>query len=62
MTENNEQKPAESKTGRYVYDKKLGKLVKISDDIPGLKKGGSEPGCPAGSGGHHCCGDCHCHG
>ncbi|MFH1618566.1 MAG: hypothetical protein ABIG11_01525 [bacterium] len=28
-------------TGRYVFDKKLGKVVKVSDRIPGLKKSGS---------------------
>lgn len=64
MTEKNEQKPAESKTGRYVYDKKLGKLVKISDDVPGLNKGGGQEagGCPYNPGGHQCGGGCGCHG
>ncbi len=39
-------------TGTYVFDKKLGKVVKVSDKVPGLKKGGGakdfEPGpsCP----------------
>lgn len=28
----------ESATGKYVYDKKSGKVVKISDEIVGLKK------------------------
>lgn len=33
-----ENKTTEKATGRYVYDKKLGKVVKISDEIVGLKK------------------------
>lgn len=37
-------------TGTYVFDKKLGKLVKISDQIPSCKKGAA----------HHCCGECCC--
>lgn len=43
---------SDSKTGTYVYDKKLGKMVKVSDRIPSCKKG--EP--------HTCCGHCCCHG
>lgn len=40
-----------SNTGTYVFDKKLGKLVKVSDKIPSCKKG---------AGAHHCCGACGC--
>lgn len=54
--ENKNADKKESKTGKYVYDKKLGKVVKVSDQITGLKKGGS-----AGNGGHCCNGGC-CHG
>lgn len=39
-----------SNTGTYVFDKKLGKLVKVSDKIPSCKKGSS----------HTCCGECCC--
>lgn len=42
----------EAKTGTYVYDKKLGKVVKVSDRVPSVKK----------SAGHicgGCCGCCH---
>ncbi|HAH32136.1 MAG TPA: hypothetical protein DCL44_07475 [Elusimicrobia bacterium] len=53
----------ETKTGRYVYDKKLGKVVKISDEVVGLKKGGSfESSCPMNKGGHTCGGGCGCGG
>jgi len=63
MPENKENKKADNKTGRYVYDAKLGKVVKVSDDIPGLKKGGSKPaGCPMNPGGHQCGGGCGCGG
>ena len=50
----------ETATGRYVYDKKLGKVVKVSDEIPGLKKGqaASEGTCPINPGGHKCNGCC----
>lgn len=42
-------------TGKYVYDKKAGKLVKVSDRTTSAKKegGGTAPSC--GSGGC-CCG------
>lgn len=40
-----------SNTGTYVFDKKLGKLVKVSDQIPSCKKGSSA---------HSCCGGCCC--
>ncbi len=51
-------------TGKYVYDAKLGKVVKVSDDIPGLKKGGSfdAGSCPMNKGGHQCGGGCGCGG
>jgi hypothetical protein len=53
---NNERK--ENKTGRYVYDKKLKKVVKVSDEIVGLKKGDSAdysgPSCSSGG----CCPSC----
>ncbi len=54
----------ETKTGRYVYDKKLGKVVKISDEIVGIKKGSSpaEGSCPMNPGGHSCGGGCGCGG
>ena len=41
-----------SNTGTYVFDKKLGKMVKVSDKVPSLGK----------SKGHTCCGNCCCHG
>ncbi len=44
----------DEKTGTYVYDKKLGKMVKISDRIPSVKKSGGS--CCGG-----CCGHCGCH-
>ena len=44
----------EEKTGTYVYDKKLGKMVKVSDRIPSVKKSGGS--CCGG-----CCGHCGCH-
>ncbi len=64
MAENKETKKTDKKTGRYVYDARLGKVVKISDDIPGLKKGGrTESGtCPMNGGGHSCGGGCGCGG
>ena len=30
----------ESATGKYIFDKKLNKVVKVSDKVPGLKKSG----------------------
>lgn len=64
MSDKKEETKQETKTGRYVYDKKLGKVVKVSDEIPGLKKGSSsEPGsCPMNPGGHSCGGGCGCRG
>ncbi|MCX5793136.1 MAG: hypothetical protein NTY45_13110 [Elusimicrobia bacterium] len=60
MADDKEQIKTETKTGRYVYDKKLGKVVKVSDDIPGLKKSGSGEGdsCPMNPGAHKCNGCC----
>ena len=59
-----EEKKPETMTGRYIYDKKLGKVVKISDEVVGLKKGGSsfEGACPMNKGGHSCGGGCGCGG
>ena len=64
MSSNKEPEKKESATGRYVYDKKLGKVVKVSDDIPGLKKSSAPngAGCPMNPGGHNCGGGCGCHG
>ncbi|WP_428897440.1 hypothetical protein Dip518_001228 [Parelusimicrobium proximum] len=43
----------ESTTGKYIYDPKLKKVVKVSSDIP--KKKSSEPhSCGAGCGCHGC--------
>lgn len=53
-----DKKPA-GNTGKYVYDAKLRKLVKVSEDIPGLKKGsGTQGSCPMNPGGHKCDGCC----
>ncbi|MBI5742985.1 MAG: hypothetical protein HY952_00385 [Elusimicrobia bacterium] len=63
MKENKETKKT-ANTGKYVYDAKLGKVVKVSDDVPGLNKGGSSAGagCPMNQGGHKCGGGCGCGG
>lgn len=63
MSENKETKKTAA-TGKYVYDAKLGKVVKVSDDIPGIKKGSSSQGgtCPMNPGGHQCGGGCGCGG
>ncbi|HCC48101.1 MAG TPA: hypothetical protein DEQ38_08325 [Elusimicrobia bacterium] len=59
MSENKEEKKVETKTGKYVYDAKLGKVVKVSDEVPGLKKGaGASDTCPINPGGHKCNGCC----
>lgn len=42
-----------SSTGTYVFDKKLGKLVKVSDKIPSCKKGTAHPCCGGCCCGHH---------
>lgn len=58
MSENREAAPAKT-TGKYVYDAKLGKVVKVSGDIPGLKKASSpSDSCPMAPGGHKCNGCC----
>lgn len=47
----------ENATGKYVYDKKTGKLVKVSDRATsGKKDGGSDSPSSCGSGGCCCCG------
>ncbi len=43
----------ENNTGTYVYDKKLGKMVKVSSCIPSLNKKEGAHVC------HGCCGHCH---
>jgi len=59
MTEKKEENNSGSKTGKYVYDAKLGKVVKVSDDVPGLKKGSAAGDtCPMNPGGHKCNGCC----
>lgn len=61
MSENKETNKKETATGRYVYDKKLGKVIKVSDEVPGLKKSSApaEGGaCPMNPGGHNCGGCC----
>ena len=46
---------AEEATGTYKFDRELGRMVKVSARVPGLKKGGSAPemgpcGRPRGGG------------
>ena len=64
MPDHKEEQKKEAKSGRYVYDAKLGKVVKVSDEIPGLNKGGPSEsgGCPMNQGGHKCGGGCGCGG
>ncbi|WP_428066915.1 hypothetical protein [Candidatus Proelusimicrobium volucris] len=45
MTNNN--------TGRYVFDKKTGKVIKISDDVPSLNKKDHHCDSCCGCCGHH---------
>ncbi len=41
----------ESITGKYIFDKKLNKVVKVSDNIPSIKKtGGGDFDSPCSSG------------
>lgn len=47
----------EKTTGRYVYDAEQGKVIKVSDEIPALKKAIENTSCPQP---HHCCNGC-CH-
>ena len=59
MPEKKETGKKETTSGRYVYDKKLGKVVKVSDDIPGLNKAGAAgDSCPMNPGAHKCNGCC----
>lgn len=53
----NKENKKENKTGKYIYDKKLKKVVKISDDIVGIKKqsANNTPSCASGGG---CCPSC----
>ena len=50
---------SQNNTGTYVYDKKLGKVVKVSARVPGVsgaaKAAVGAPGC------NGCCGGCGCH-
>lgn len=65
MADHKEEIKKEPSTGRYIYDKKLGKVVKVSDEVPGLNKGGGAggfEGCPMNQGGHKCGGGCGCGG
>jgi hypothetical protein len=57
MSEKNNEQKKENRTGKYVYDKKLKKVVKVNDEIVGVKKSGSDfsgPSCPSGG----CCPNC----
>ncbi|HOX22166.1 MAG TPA: hypothetical protein PLL10_01775 [Elusimicrobiales bacterium] len=40
------------KTGSYKYNKKLRRLIKVSDAVPGLSGGGSGGGCAGCAGGN----------
>ena len=51
------QKPAA--TGTYVYDRELGRMVQVSEQVPGLKKGRS-PQPSAGPCGKSACGGGRC--
>lgn len=42
----------ENNTGTYVYDKKFGKMVKVSSCVPSLSKQNAGHVC------HGCCGHC----
>lgn len=56
---------AQSITGTYKYDPKLGRVVKVSDRVPGLKKSGggsSDPGAEVGPCGRSECGGGTCAG
>lgn len=52
----NKENKKENKTGKYVYDKKLKKVVKVSDDVVGIKKQSSNNTPSCGSSG--CCPGC----
>ncbi|MBP7795262.1 MAG: hypothetical protein KA059_00580 [Elusimicrobiales bacterium] len=55
----NKEEKKEVKTGKYIYDKKLKKVIKVSDEIVGLRKNNSAVDDDCGSGG--CCHGCGCH-
>jgi len=57
MEQKTEQENKTKNTGKYVYDPELGKVVKVSDEIPGLNKesSGGDSSCPHK---HHCCDGC----
>ena len=55
--EKNKENNTDKKTGKYVYDPETGRVVKVSDEIPGLKKEAASSECPHQ---HHCCDGC-CH-
>lgn len=46
---------SQNNTGTYVYDKKLGKVVKVSDRVPSTAKTAAPHVC------NGCCGHCGCH-
>lgn len=48
--------PQAKATGKYVFDKKTGKVIKISDEIPSCSKPSAQNGCPHY--GHTCSGGC----
>lgn len=37
------------KTGTYKFNRKLGRLIKVSDSVPGLSGGGGCSGCAGGA-------------
>jgi len=41
-------------TGRYVYDKKLGEIVKVSDEVPGIASKSTPSAAPIGPCGKPC--------
>ncbi|MBR4355456.1 MAG: hypothetical protein IKP96_02640 [Elusimicrobiaceae bacterium] len=45
-------------TGTYIYDKKLGKVIKISGRVPSLQTEATQQHSHVCSG---CCGHCGCH-
>ncbi|GEM_PF-1858379 len=53
---NRKQDKKERATGKYIYDKKLGRVVKVSDEITGLKKSSNDNSCSNGSCGCSSCG------
>jgi hypothetical protein len=53
---------AESPTGVYKYDRALGRMVKISDRVPGRKRRQGSPAPEAGPCGRSACGGGRCAG